>query len=42
MIWWASGLGLLAGPGGLVALLCLLSKANGDGWLGFWRDGRRA
>jgi hypothetical protein len=31
-------LGLLAGPGGLIGLLCLMSKVGGYGWLGFWRD----
>lgn len=30
-------LGLLTGPGGLCALLCLMSRLTGDGWLGYWR-----
>lgn len=30
-------LGLLTGPGGLFALLCLMSRASGEGWLGYWR-----
>jgi hypothetical protein len=38
MAWWAGiPLGLVVGAGGLIGLLCLMSRASGDGWLGYWR-----
>jgi hypothetical protein len=36
--WMVAALGIVAGSGALVLLLCLMSKLSGAGWLGYWRD----